>query len=520
MFNKIKKLNKKINKNEEDKKLKGKKLKLITEILAIVVICLVSFVGVYTKQANKMENQVKDYELSKDLKGYRELVFKVSDATEVLDSSGKVVGNTDNYTDSTIKSNSYQKSENKINSDEDLTEANYEKAKSIIEKRLKSLRVEDYNLSLNKENGDIYLQIPENSETDHTVSNILQVAKFEIKDSEDTSNVLVTNEDLKKVSAMYNTTTSGTTVYLQIEFNKNGKNILKNLSTGEYKTDESLTNTTNTTDNSTSENTSEKNTSDEENTSTDETSENTSGENTNTEGENNTSSEESKTQKKIILSIDDNDMITTSFDDPIEDGIIDLSMNKATTDQNSISDTLQSASTIAAVVNSGKMPLTYKVSENNYVKTDITSDVLQKAKYVVIAIIAVALIWLVVKYKERGLIAAIAYIGFVGLELLLVRYTNVEISLESITAGIITLAINYMITYKLLKTHEADVELRKTVYANEFKSIIIKSIPIFIIAIVFVFIRWTKISTFGMTLFWGLILSIIYNYLLTRDMLD
>ena len=71
-------------------------------------------------------------------------------------------------------------------------------------------------------------------------------------------------------------------------------------------------------------------------------------------------------------------MITTSFDDPIEDGIIDLSMNQATTDQDSISQTLQSASTIATVVNSGKMPLTYKVSGNNYVKTDITSDMLKR----------------------------------------------------------------------------------------------------------------------------------------------
>ena len=487
--------------------MKGKKLKLITEILAIVVICLVSFVGIYTKNTNKMEKQVKNYDLSKDLKGYRELVFKVSDATEVLDSSGKVVGNTDNYTDSTIESNSYQKTENKINDDADLTEENYENAKTIIEKRLKSLKVQDYNLSLNNENGDIYLQIPENNETDHTVSNILQVASFEIKDSEDTSNVLVTNEDLKKVSAMYNTTTSGTTVYLQIEFNKNGKNILKNLSTGEYKTDENLTNTTNSTDNTTSE--------DEENTSSDENQENT-----NTDSENNTSSEETKTQKKIILSIDSNDMITTSFDDPIEDGIIDLSMNKATTDQDSISDTLQSASTIAAVVNSGKMPLTYKVSENNYVNTDITSNDLQKAIYIVIAIVAVALILLIVKYKAKGIIASIAYIGFVGLELLLVRYTNITISLESIVAGIITLAINYMITYRLLKTHETDAELKAKVYANEFKSIIIKSIPIFIIAVVFVFIQWTKVSTFGMTLFWGLILSIIYNYVVTRDMID
>ena len=475
--------------------MKERKLKLITEILAIIVICLISFVGIYTKNANRMENQVKDYDLSKDLKGYRELVFKVSDATEVLDSNGKVVGNTDEYTDSSIETNSYQKTENKINANEDLTKENYEKAKSIIEKRLKSLNVEDYNLSLDEESGNIYLQIPENSDTDHTVSNILQVAKFEIKDQDDTSNVLVTNDDLKKISAVYNTTSSGTTVYLQIEFNKNGKNILKQISTGDYATDENLTNTTNTTGN----------TSEDENTNS---------------NENTSSEEETKTQKKIILSIDNNDMITTSFDDPIEDGIIDLSMNKATTDQDSISDTLQSASTIAAVVNSGKMPLTYKVAENNYVNTDITSNMLKKAMYVVIAIVIVALVVLIIKYKSVGLLASISYIGFVGLELLLIRYTNVTISLESIVAGIILLAVNYLITYRLIKVHETDSELKKKVYSNEFKSIIIKSIPIFIIAIIFVFMKWTKIATFGMFMFWGLLLSIIYNYIVTKDMLD
>ena len=475
--------------------MKERKLKLITEILAIIVICLISYVGIYTKNANRMENQVKDYDLGKDLKGYRELVFKVSDATEVLDSNGKVVGNTDEYGDSSIETNSYQKSENKINASEDLTKENYEKAKSIIEKRLKSLNVEDYNLSLDEENGNIYLLIPENSDTDHTVSNILQVAKFEIKDQDDKSNVLVTNDDLKKISAVYNTTSSGTTVYLQIEFNKNGKNILKQISTGDYATDENLTNTTNTTGN----------TSEDENTNS---------------NENTSSEEETKTQKKVILSIDNNDMITTSFDDPIEDGIMDLSMNQATTDQDSISDTLQSASTIAAVVNSGKMPLTYKVAENNYVNTDITSNMLKKAMYVVIAIVIVALVVLIIKYKSVGLLASISYIGFVGLELLLIRYTNVTISLESIVAGIILLAVNYLITYRLIKVHETDSELKKKVYSNEFKSIIIKSIPIFIIAIIFVFMKWTKIATFGMFMFWGLLLSIIYNYIVTKDMLD
>ena len=47
--------------------------------------------------------------------------------------------------------------------------------------------------------------------------------EFKIRDSEDASNVFITNDDIKRASAVYNTTTSGTTVYLQIEFNEKGK---------------------------------------------------------------------------------------------------------------------------------------------------------------------------------------------------------------------------------------------------------------------------------------------------------
>lgn len=490
--------------------MKGRKLKLITEILAIIVICLISFVGVYKQKANKMENQVKGYEFNKDLKGYRELVFEVSDATEVKDSNGKVVGSTDEYSDSTIESNSLQKTDTKINSEEELKFENYEKAKSIIETRLKDLQVTDYNIGLDKETGKIYLQIPEDSTTDHTISNILQVGNFSIKDSKDNSKVFITNEDIKNVAAVYNTTSSGTTVYLQFEFNKNGKNKLKELSSGEYAKKEENENTT--TEGETTNQVEANATT--ENTSSNENSENEDKEeNANSEGQ-------EDSQKEIILAIDQNDMITTSFETPIEDGIIDLSMNKETTDNDSISETLQSASTIALLLNSGKMPLTYKVSSNSYMNSDISEETLQKVICGVAIMVAVALIVLIIKYKGRGLIAAISSIGFIALYLLVVRYTNVSVSIESIVSAVIVLALNYLFVSRLANIKESDEELRDMAYINEFKSYILKMLPVFFIAVIFSFIQWAKIATFGMFLFWGILLSVVYHYLVTRDMLD
>lgn len=496
-----------------------KKLRLITEILVILIIALVSFVGVYEQKTGQFQNQVKGFEFDRDLEGYRELLFNVSDATEVLDANGKYLGTSDNYSDESISSSGYQKTETKINPDEALTEENYKTAKSIIEKRLSKFGVEDYNLSLNTETGAIYLQLPEDSTTDHTISNILEVSKFEIKDSEDSSKVFLTNDDIEKASSVYGQDTSGTTVYLQIQFNKNGQNILKELSTGEYKTKEEKTEQNETENDTIDENAVEA----EVNISTNETAseENTTSENSEENTTENTTSESSEeTQKKITLSIDGTELITTSFDDAIEDGVINLSMGQTSTDVSTISSTLESTSTVAILLNNGKMPLTYKTVDNKYVKTDITSSILVKCVIGITIVAAIGLILLVVKYKLRGLIAAIAYIGFVAIDLIIVRYTNVAISIETLVAGVVILVINYLLTIRLLKINEKDKELKQKAYKNELITWIKNLVPISIITIIFVFTNVEKTAVFGMFMFWGIFISIIYNYLLTRDMLD
>lgn len=477
--------------------MKKKILKLTTEILAISLICLISFVGIYAKKTNKMENIVKGYDYSKDLSGYRELIFKVTDATEVLDANGKIIGDTDSYDDNAIESNSYTKTENKINSDDIITVDNFKKSKEIIEKRLRLLGVRDYNISIDDNTGDICLQIPENANTDHIVSNILQVGKFSIRDSENSSDVFITNNDLKKVSAVYNTETSGTTVYLQIELNKNGKKVLKEISSGEYAS----------IDEENKENEAEEVTSDEDKDSEEDTSEN--------EEESNKS-----TQKKIILSIDLNDMITTSFDDPIVNGVLNLSMGQASTDADTISDSLQSSSTIAIVLNSGNMPLTYKISENQYVNTGITKNNLNNIKYIFVGTIIILSIILIIKFKIRGIYTAIAQIGYFALYLLLIRYTNVKVSIESIVATAIVILINFIVIYKILSINETDKSLKNKKLFSALCDTILKLIPVFIIAIIFTFVNWTKVSTFGMFVFWGIALSIIDNYVLTKNMID
>lgn len=473
----------------------NKKLKKIMKVLAILVICLISFFGIYVSDKGMQKNIVKEYKKASDLTGYRELIFEVSDATAVLDSEGKKVGNTDNLTDEAISQYNYQKSETKINNDENKNNESYIKTKEIIEKRLKELGILDYNISVNEETGKIFLRLEENSETDHTISNILQVGRFQIRDSEDESKVLIEGKDLKKVSAVYNTTENGTTVYLQIKLNNEATKKFADITENDYKTINNTTESSNTESESNVDNVQ------------------------NVDNADNTEGKEEK-QKKIVLAIDDNTLITTSFDEPIKDGMIHLSMGNSTKDADKVSENLKTASTVAIMLNSGELPLTYKATENYFVKTKVSEKCENKLLYVCIGLIAVLTLFMIIKYKERGFFGAVGFLGYIALLLLLVRYTNVSITVNSIAAIGVMILVSYLNIWNLVKINETDEELKKKQYSKEYKSFISKAIPIVIIAFTFSFIKWQAISTFGMAIFWGLALSIIYNLVVIRKIID
>lgn len=457
--------------------MKENKLKIVVKILAILIIILISFFGIYKQDLNRMKNIIKPYNYVNDLVGYRELLFnpKNSDSDSVEEEGEKKQQNFD---------------KEKI-----------DKTKSIFKNRLKKFGVEDYTIAANYDDGSIYLKIPEDENTDHTISNIMQVGKFEIKDKDDEAKVLLSNNDLKKVLVYYNTLESGgTVVNLKIEFNEHGKNILKEISTGEYATkQEEVENSTT----ETTEDQSESNTDAELN----------AEENIDVE-ENET---ETETQKQIVMAIDDNDLITTSFDEPVETGVLGMTMNAATTDEDTIKNSLQYGSTISTILNSGVLPFEYTVVENVYTKTDINLSLFIK---IAILLTIISLILLIIKYKGKGAIASICYIGYIALILLVVRYTNVQNTLESLVCGIILLLINYIIICNLLKIKETSLELKNKKIANVFKDIILKLIPLLIVSIIFVFTKLTKISSFGMVAFWGVSLSLIYNFTITKKLIN
>ena len=493
-----------------------KKIKILTIILAIILISMVGFVGVYVKEQNRMENQVKDYSLLSNLSGERTVRLTVNkDSEEVIkDSEGNVV-ETEELTDDQLAEKGYTKESIPNNSQEVLNVDNYNKTKEVIEKRLKRLGVQEYEITVDENTGDIILRLPENSNTDTIISNIYTVGKFEIVDSE-TEEVLINNDDIKDVSVMYGSTgttaSTGTSVYLQIEFNKEGTKKLETVSTT-YSSNSVASNTTDT--NSTDANTTTENTTANESTDNTTNTENTAG-----TDDSSTTSE----PKEVTLRIDDTEMMTTSFDEPMRTGKMQLTVGTSTTDTSTLNDNLNRASNIAAIIGEGNLPIEYDVTSNEYILTDITE---QQVLYVLIAILIIAILGILVwifSFKLMGLLSGFAYIGLVAIYLLIIRYTNVAISLEGAYGILVILILNYIFINMLLKKikNQSKKPTKEEVNLAEketFKEFFIKIVPICIAIIVFCFVQWTPISSFGMVMFWGIALIAIYNYIVTDSLL-
>ena len=431
-----------------------KKVKKLTIILTIVLLSLISFIGIYVEENNMMKNIVKGYDIGMNLEGYREVRMAVA-------------------------------------KDQEVTSEKVDQVKQLIVKRLKALGAEDYLIKVNYTTGEVVLEIEENNSTDRIVADIYTAGELKMVDSEDKNKVFMTQDDIKNVSVKYSATEAGTGIYLDFEFTEEGAKKIEDLSSNEYKTIEK-----------------------------EEKKEEKAEETTDTENKETTENEENKTteekkeevkQPKLMLMIDGNELVSSSFDFPITTGRLQLSLNSGTTDVAQIQQAVNSGLAIAGVLNNGPLPIKYNLNANTYVYSEITETMKNTFVIAMAAIIIIALVILVIKYKMSAILAGISYIGFIALYLLVLRYANVVISLEGIAGILVILIINYLTINKLLE---------KTNIIEAYKELGIQLIPVIVVIIGFSFINWTNIASFGMTMFWGLLLTVVYHSIVTKTLIQ
>ena len=460
-----------------------KKVKIITIILAIILVSLISFVGIYMQTQNRMENKVKDYQLGSELEGRRVIELKISDTKTETDESGN---------ETTVA---------REQSPEILTAENYEIVKNTIEKRLKNLGAQDYIISLNKEDGKIKIELEENENTDLLAYYLTASGEVKIVEK-DTETELINDSMAKKASYNYATNADGEyQVYIELQLTKEGQAKLEEISNN-YAI---LANDIEQIEAVQAEN--------EENAEDTETQETTEAEQENTETTEN-QEEQAETKKIAVLKIAD-----TEYDvEKIEKNKITITVGSATTSNTTLNNNLSIATEMMILINSGKYPVIYDVQTNRYIYDDINLDTVLYVALAIIAIILITLVVITIRYRLKGLLSSFSIIGFIAVLLLLLRYTNILITIETIGAIIISIIINIVLNISILNKIQKIGSVKEAVN-NTYKEIFIKLIPVMIISIVFCFSGWTNLNNFGMTMFWGFILIPIYNYVVTRTLL-
>ncbi len=133
-----------------------KKIKIGTIILAIILVTMIAFFGIYVPVQNRMENQVKQNSYAMDLKGSRVVRLKLDTATKtsIKDAQGNEVEEegTEELTDEQIAEKGYTKEEIPVNKEEEKNVSNYRAAQKMIEKRLAKVGLDNYIIKVDERN--------------------------------------------------------------------------------------------------------------------------------------------------------------------------------------------------------------------------------------------------------------------------------------------------------------------------------------------------------------------------------
>ena len=191
-------------------------------------------------------------------------------------------------------------------------------------------------------------------------------------------------------------------------------------------------------------------------------------------------------------------------------------MGEATTDKTEFKSVYETTQYLATIMDKGQTPVVYSLSSDNFIKSEITDTQKLVAKIVAAVVLAIISVVLIVKYRVNGLLASISNIGFIALIILILRYTKVSITLNSVIAFVTMIILNMVFLVNLLK--RLSKESISKAYNETMKNYYLSIIPFGVVAVIFTFMSNITIGSIGMIIFWCLFIQVIYNFIITKTM--
>lgn len=448
-----------------------KKMTIATLMLAIVVLVLASFFGVYVLKTFKVSNIIPDYDLGMEFSEKRIVNYEVDTSVKekiIYDSEGNIVEEEEGveYTEE----NGYKVVEKMMNEESVLTTENYKESKNIFKNKLYSLGAKQYLISLNEENGNITVELPENDDTDYIVENLGQTGSLEITDYE-TKEVLLNQDNLELANVTYGAGSelNETSVYLYLQFDKEGAEKLKEITSTYVASEEE-------------------------------------------------SEETEENGKYVDLSINGQVYLPqTTFPEQYPDGKLYLTFGTSS-DEKTIQGYIENAAAVANTLNAGLNPIAYTYTEETKEFT-MPQNILNIVLYVFLGLNVISFIYFIIKFKKAGFLATVLQIGYIAVLLLVVRLLGVTVTIEGAIGILISIILNYIFTFIAFNETFIKEKTMKEAIKGIFGKFTLKMLPVYIIAIVFTFTSLLYTSSLGMALVWGVISLYLYNLIFTNVLL-
>ena len=462
-----------------------KKIRTVALILLITLIALIAFAGVFGYFLNQFKNIIPDYTYGMELNGTRELKFVVDTSEEekevYVDDDGNILGevkdsssnsnvslskdNSSETTETEKTELSYAKETRKIKKNDDsvLTKDNYEKTKKVIQNRFNKQGISEYDIRLDNVTGAIVVDVPDSSDINSIYELVQTKGNIQIIDNQ-TGIVLIDGKNVKKVEAVYSSSASeGYRTMLQITFDQTGADKLKEISNQyvEVKDEEG-----------------------------------------------------NSTKTYVQISLDGQTMLTTYFGEELNDGIIQIPVGDTTKDVSEFKNLYTTAQFMATIMNDGQTPVVYKLNSDNFIKSEFTEQDIIIAKVALVVILVLVTVIFSIKFKLNGLLAGIANIGFVALTSLILRYTKVTITINSVISFVTMIILNIVFMKMLLKAlmEKSSSEALNKTMIKYYLSII----PVGVVAVIFTFMSNITVGSVGMLIFWCLFIQVIYNFIVVK----
>lgn len=221
--------------------------------------------------------------------------------------------------------------------------------------------------------------------------------------------------------------------------------------------------------------------------------------------------------KNISIKMDDEVLTSPTVRATITDGKAVISPMES----------MEEASKIANIINSGALPVTLEVASVKTVGPTIGAEALQLSKKAAMIGVALVILFMIAYYRIPGILASAALVLFICIVLIIFGEFGVVLSLAGIAGLLLTVGMAVDANVLIFERTKEELKLGKSVstavdagYHRALSSILDSNVTTIIAALVLYFLGAGAIKGFAVTLLVGIIVSIFTALFVTRFLVN